>query len=75
MDEAHLKSILESLLFAAGEASDLARVARLAWTNPNALARIAAKARAAYEAQYSAPANYHALMAVYERALARVKRS
>jgi len=63
------------LLFVAGDASDLARVARFAWTNPSALARIATKARAVYEAQYSAPANYPALMAVYERALARVERS
>ncbi|HYT74669.1 MAG TPA: glycosyltransferase [Vicinamibacterales bacterium] len=63
------------LLFAAGEASDLAQCASHAWTNPHLLARIAAKARAAYEAHYSAPANYPALIAVYERALARVKRS
>jgi glycosyltransferase involved in cell wall biosynthesis len=63
------------LLFAAGDATDLARVARLAWTDRHAMARIATQARAAYETQYSARANYPALMAVYERALARVKRS
>ena len=62
-------------LFAAGDATDLQRVARRAWTNPDALPGITAGARAAYETRYSAAANYPALMAVYERALARLKRS
>lgn len=59
-------------LFAAGDATDLHQVARRAWNSAEALTGVAARARAAYDAQYSAAANYAALMQVYERALARV---
>jgi glycosyltransferase involved in cell wall biosynthesis len=62
-------------LFAAGDAADLQRVARGAWTSSDTVTEIAARARAAYETQYSAAANYPALMDVYERALSRVTRS
>lgn len=57
------------LLFAPGDAEDLA--AKVAWlfSHPEELARMRREARAEYEAKYTAERNYQLLMEIYGQAL------
>ncbi len=56
-------------LFEPGNASDLVRCVRLAFSDWAALERMRAYARAEFEAKYTAEHNYQMLMTIYESAL------
>jgi glycosyltransferase involved in cell wall biosynthesis len=57
------------LLFRAGDAADLATKVQWAMAHPEELERMGRLARHAYEAQFTADANYDRLIEIYERAL------
>ncbi len=57
------------LLFAPGDAADLARTVRRAWSAQEATARLGRAARAEYEARYTAARNYEMLTECYARVL------
>jgi len=61
-------------LFAPGDAFDLARTVRRAWSDRATTARLGRAARAEYEARYTAPRNYTMLSEYYARGLERFKR-
>jgi glycosyltransferase involved in cell wall biosynthesis len=62
------------LLFAPGDAVDLARTVRLAWSDRAATERLGRAARTEYEARYTAPHNYAMLSDCYARVLERFNR-
>jgi glycosyltransferase involved in cell wall biosynthesis len=62
------------LLFAPGDAFDLARIVRQAWSDRATTARLGRAARAEYEARYTAPRNYTILSEYYARVLERFKK-
>lgn len=53
------------LHFQSGDPEDLARVVANAFAHPEALVRMRARARAEFEARYTAEENYHRLMEIY----------
>jgi glycosyltransferase involved in cell wall biosynthesis len=57
------------LFFQAGDADDLARVARRAWEQPQRMRQLGDNARAEYEAKYTAAANYRQLIEIYRRVI------
>ena len=57
------------LLFAPGDATDLARTVRRAWSDREATTRLGRAARAEYETRYTAARNYEMLTECYARAL------
>jgi len=59
------------VLFEPGDALSLAQAVRAAWESPGALEALGAGARAAFEARYTAEANYEMLMAIYREAMQR----
>lgn len=61
------------LLFDAGKPDSLAEAMRWAMDNPDAMARMGRKARAKYEAEFTAEINYQQLMKIYESAITEVK--
>jgi glycosyltransferase involved in cell wall biosynthesis len=62
------------LLFAPGDAVDLARKVRWAFDHPEAMETMRAAARREFEERYTAERNYKMLMAIYEMAMANAKR-
>ncbi len=62
------------LLFEPGDPRDLA--AKLAWAqaNPERMVEMGRRARAQYEAEFSAEVNYRRLIAIYEDAIAEMQR-
>ena len=56
--------------FVAGDAAELRQVATRAWEHPEEMRAIGLRARAEYEAKYTASLNYQWLMRIYERAIA-----
>jgi glycosyltransferase involved in cell wall biosynthesis len=58
-------------LFRPGDAADLAGTVEWALAHPQELARMRARARAEFEANYTPERNYQLLMAIYRQALAR----
>lgn len=61
------------LLFEPGNAEDLAAKVEWAWTHPEQMAEMGREARKEYERKYTAERNYEMLMAIYRRAIQRVK--
>jgi glycosyltransferase involved in cell wall biosynthesis len=61
------------LLFAPGDAADLARALRWAMQHPAAMAAMGAQARLRYELLYTPARNYDALMSIYAEACAERK--
>lgn len=59
------------LLFAPGDAEDLAAKADWLWTHPKEAVRMGREARAEYEAKYTAERNYGMLMEIYRTAIER----
>jgi glycosyltransferase involved in cell wall biosynthesis len=57
------------LLFAAGDAADLAEKVRWAAEHPSELLAMGRAARALYEERFTADSNYQALLAIYEDAI------
>lgn len=57
------------MFFQAGNADDLARVARQAWEQPKYMRQLGDNARAEYEAKYTAAANYRQLMEIYHQVI------
>ena len=57
------------LFFEAGNADDLARVAKLAWEQPEYMHKMGDHARAEYEAKYTAAANYRQLVEIYQHVI------
>lgn len=57
------------LLFEPGDAQDLADKMAWALANPEAMAAMGRKARAQYEAEFSAEVNYRQLLAIYQGAI------
>lgn len=55
----------QGLLFAPGDAADLAAKVRWAWTHPEDTARMGAEARCAYERRFTADAHYAHLCEAY----------
>ncbi len=58
------------LSFRAGDDAELAQKISWAWQNPELMLDMGLKARAKYEANYSADRNYRLLMDIYEDAVA-----
>ena len=58
-------------LFRPGDVNDLARTMAMAWGQPEYLQRMGDEARAEYEAKYTAAANYHQLINIYEDVIAK----
>jgi glycosyltransferase involved in cell wall biosynthesis len=58
-------------LFRPGDVNDLARTMAMAWDQPEYLQRMGDEARAEYEAKYTAAANYHQLINIYEDVIAK----
>lgn len=56
-------------LFEPGNTIDLLHVLKKAWKNQDNLARMGEAARATFESQYTAQANYHRLMDIYRAAI------
>jgi glycosyltransferase involved in cell wall biosynthesis len=63
------------LLFAPGDASDLAAKVRWAADNPTAMATMGRRARRRYEERYSPRVNYDILMRIYEEAVQEQQKS
>ncbi len=61
---------IAGLLFAPGDAGELAAALRRLVASPAARREMRGAARAAYETRYTAAANYEALIAIYESAVA-----
>ncbi|MFZ0284385.1 MAG: glycosyltransferase [Terriglobales bacterium] len=57
------------LFFEAGNADDLARAAKRMWEQPQYVRLLGDKARAEFEAKYTAAANYRQLMEVYRQVI------
>jgi glycosyltransferase involved in cell wall biosynthesis len=57
------------LLFPAGDAGALAAAVEKAWGNPDYLSDMRYSTRQYYECHFAAPANYDALMGIYERVM------
>ena len=55
------------LTFRAGDPDDLAAKVGWAWSHPWKMAQMGQEARAEFEAKYTAPSNYKALLAVYDQ--------
>jgi glycosyltransferase involved in cell wall biosynthesis len=66
---------LTGLLFESGDASDLARKMRWARANPAHMAEMGLRARAKYEAEFTANRNYEQLIAIYRGAIADTARA
>lgn len=62
------------LLFASGDAEDLARQVRWAFDHPEELKAMRVNARREYEEKYTAERNYKMLMAIYEMAIENSRR-
>lgn len=60
----------DGLHFAAGDAADLARVARAAFADPQRLARLGSGARATWQATMAPARNLDMLLAIYDAAMA-----
>jgi glycosyltransferase involved in cell wall biosynthesis len=58
------------LLFAPGDADDLAAKVEWAWTHPREMDEMGREARAEYKAKYTAQRNYEMLMEIYVKAIA-----
>jgi len=56
------------LIFKAGNSSELIRVLRDAWCNPDALRQIGEKGKKAFENRFTTKRNYEMLMEIYSRA-------
>jgi glycosyltransferase involved in cell wall biosynthesis len=63
------------LLFAPGDAQDLASKLQWAQANPQEMAAMGKNARARYEAAYTADRNYQQLIAIYQEAIDEVEAS
>ena len=59
------------LHFTAGDAEDLASKVEWAWTHPQQMREMGKEARREYEEKYTAEQNYHMLMDIYQKAIAR----
>lgn len=59
------------LHFTPGDPQDLADKVEWAWTRPDLTDSMGREARADYESKYTPERNYHLLMTIYERAMAR----
>jgi glycosyltransferase involved in cell wall biosynthesis len=59
------------LHFEAGNAGDLARKVEWAYRHPKAMAEMGHRARVTYESLYTSGANYSALLAIYNQAIAQ----
>jgi glycosyltransferase involved in cell wall biosynthesis len=59
------------LLFAPGDASDLASPIDWAWSHPSEMRDMGRQGRREYEDKYTAERNYPRLMSIYEKALER----
>ncbi|MGB7585676.1 MAG: glycosyltransferase family 4 protein, partial [Terriglobales bacterium] len=57
------------LFFEAGNADDLARAAKRMWEQPQYVRLLGDKARAEFEAKYTAAANYRQLMEIYRQVI------
>src|SRR5262249_41254895 len=62
------------LCFVPGDAQDLARKVRCLCSDPSALTRMRRSARETYDRNFTAEANYKALMAIYARAIGEYAR-
>jgi glycosyltransferase involved in cell wall biosynthesis len=56
------------LHFKPGDPVDLAAKVQWAWTHADAMEEMGRAARREYEAKYTAEANYHMLMQIYQQA-------
>jgi glycosyltransferase involved in cell wall biosynthesis len=61
------------ILVRPGDADDLAKKVRWAWSHPEELRRMGAAARREYEAKYTGDRNYELLMSIYEQARAAAR--